>query len=107
MADDVWAWCEKTRAFGRTVTVKVKFQTFRQITRSRSHAGVVSSHEQLRAASLDLVRSIYPPETGIRACGRDRVELRSASARKDTPALPLFGAGAQSSANGAMLAEAH
>jgi DNA polymerase-4 len=22
MADDVWAWCEKAKAFGRTVTVK-------------------------------------------------------------------------------------
>ena len=24
MANDVWAWCEKAQAFGRTVTVKVK-----------------------------------------------------------------------------------
>jgi DNA polymerase IV len=29
MAADVWAWCEKARAFGRTVTVKVKFADFR------------------------------------------------------------------------------
>ena len=29
MADDVWAWCEKAKAFGRTVTVKVKFADFR------------------------------------------------------------------------------
>jgi DNA polymerase-4 len=28
MADDVWAWCEKARSFGRTVTVKVKFADF-------------------------------------------------------------------------------
>ena len=35
-ADDVWAWCEKTGAFGRTVTVKVKFADFHQVTRSRS-----------------------------------------------------------------------
>ena len=31
MADDVWAWCEKAKAFGRTVTVKVKFADFRQV----------------------------------------------------------------------------
>src|SRR6516225_9403344 len=36
MAADVWEWCEKARAFGRTVTVKVKFADFRQVTRSRS-----------------------------------------------------------------------
>jgi DNA polymerase IV len=31
MADDVWAWCDKAMAFGRTVTVKVKFADFRQV----------------------------------------------------------------------------
>jgi DNA polymerase-4 len=31
MADDVWAWCDKAKAFGRTVTVKVKFADFRQV----------------------------------------------------------------------------
>jgi hypothetical protein len=34
MADDVWAWCEKTNARGRTVTVKIKWADF-QISRSR------------------------------------------------------------------------
>jgi nucleotidyltransferase/DNA polymerase involved in DNA repair len=29
MADEVWVWCENANAFGRTVTVKVKFVTFR------------------------------------------------------------------------------
>ena len=24
LADEVWAWCEKVGAFGRTVTVKVR-----------------------------------------------------------------------------------
>ena len=36
MADDVWGWCEKAGTFGRTVTVKVKFADFHQVTRSRS-----------------------------------------------------------------------
>src|SRR3984893_17941672 len=31
MADDVWAWCDKAKACGRTVTVKVKFADFRQV----------------------------------------------------------------------------
>jgi DNA polymerase IV len=69
MADDVWAWCDRRQAFGRTVTVKIKFQDFRQITRSRSHQGVVDTQHLLRQASLDLVRSIYPPEKGIRLVG--------------------------------------
>lgn len=69
MADDVWAWCESRQAFGRTVTVKIKFQDFRQITRSKSFSGSVTKHDLLRRASLDLIRSIYPPEKGIRLVG--------------------------------------
>src|SRR5580658_4307485 len=29
MANDVWDWCDKAKAYGRTVTVKVKFADFR------------------------------------------------------------------------------
>src|SRR6266478_5463206 len=52
MADDVWAWCEKAKAFGRTVTVKVKFADFRQVTRSRSFSSFVARHDLLRQATL-------------------------------------------------------
>jgi DNA polymerase-4 len=87
MADDVWGWCEKRQAFGRTVTVKVKFQDFRQITRSRSHQGMVDTPLLLRQASLDLVRSIYPPEKGIRLVG---VTVSNFGAGRPAPAeLPL------------------
>ena len=88
MGDDVWAWCEKAQAFGRTVTVKVKFADFRQITRSRSHAGVVSEHAQLRQASLDLIRSVSPPAKGVRLVGVT-VSNFEAAQRKGT-GLPLF-----------------
>lgn len=91
MADDVWAWCEKAQAFGRTVTVKIKFQSFRQITRSRSHSQVVDSRDLLVSASLDLVRSIYPPETGIRLVGVT-VSNFDTAARDDPQDLPLFDA---------------
>jgi nucleotidyltransferase/DNA polymerase involved in DNA repair len=30
MADQVWTWCEKANAFGRTVTIKIKYADFRQ-----------------------------------------------------------------------------
>jgi DNA polymerase-4 len=69
MADDVWAWCERTGARARTVTVKIKWADFQQSTRSRSSAGPVDSHEALREASLALIRSVYPPPKGIRLLG--------------------------------------
>ena len=91
MADDVWTWCEGRQAFGRTVTVKIKFQDFRQITRSRSHQGVVDTHSLLRQASLDLVRSVFPPEKGIRLVG---VTVSNFGGERAAPAeLPLVDAG--------------
>jgi DNA polymerase-4 len=69
MADDVWAWCEKTGARARTVTVKIKWADFQQATRSRSLPSLVGDHETLRRTSLDLVRSVYPPRLGIRLVG--------------------------------------
>ena len=69
MADDVWAWCDKANAFGRTVTVKVKFANFRQVTRSRSYPAAIARHELLREASVELVRTLLPPAKGIRLIG--------------------------------------
>ena len=69
MAEDVWAWCEKTGSRARTVTVKVKWADFQQSTRSRSFDGPVDSREQLDQASLALIRSVFPPAKGIRLVG--------------------------------------
>jgi DNA polymerase-4 len=80
MADDVWAWCEKTGSRGRTVTVKIKWADFQQSTRSRSLAGPVESRVALHEAALVLVRSVYPPPKGIRLVG---VTLSNFSAAQD------------------------
>ncbi len=69
MADEVWTWCEKARAFGRTVTVKIKYADFQQATRSRSFAQPVATQAALRAASIDLVRKVFPPAKRIRLLG--------------------------------------
>ena len=69
MADDVWGWCEKARAYGRTVTVKIKYADFQQITRSRTMASFITSRDDLHAASIRLVRTIYPVSKGIRLVG--------------------------------------
>ena len=89
MAAEVWAWCEKARAFGRTVTVKVKFADFRQVTRSRSFPTVIARHELLRQASVELVRTLLPTTKGVRLLGVtvsnfDRVPINAADE------LPLF-----------------
>src|ERR1700678_3705633 len=69
MADDVWSWCEKTNARGRTVTVKIKWADFQISTRSRSMERRVQTREKLHELALDLVRSVFPPPKGIRLVG--------------------------------------
>lgn len=89
-ADDVWRWCEKAQAFGRTVTVKVKYGDFQIITRSRTQTGLASSQDSLRAASLALIRTLLPTERGIRLVGVT-VSNFDRESRETSEVLPLFG----------------
>jgi DNA polymerase-4 len=66
---EVWAWCEKVGAYGRTATVKVKYSDFQIATRSRSVLSVVASHAELELLSLELIRSIYPLRRPVRLVG--------------------------------------
>ncbi len=86
MADDVWAWCEKTQSFGRTVTVKIKYADFQQATRSRSCVGFVASRQALRELSVALMRSVYPLRQGVRLVG---VTVSTFNARETTEQLSL------------------
>jgi DNA polymerase-4 len=96
MADDVWAWCDKAQAFGRTVTVKVKFADFQQITRSRSFPEVIATHDALNSAAQALIRSVLPAEKGIRLVG---VTVSNFEAVPASDALPLFGDTPEPAAN--------
>lgn len=69
MADDVWAWCEKTGRRGRTVTVKIKWADFQQSTRSQSFPFLLDSCAKLHEASLGLIRSVFPLPKGVRLVG--------------------------------------
>ena len=68
-ADEVWTWCEKAHAFGRTVTVKIKYADFRQATRSRTLPVIITSQETLREISIGLMRTVFPLAIGVRLVG--------------------------------------
>ena len=90
MVDDVWAWCEKANAFGRTVTVKVKFADFQQVTRSRSFAMPIARHDLLLQASVELMRTLLPTAKSIRLLGVTVSNFDPAPTDTDDE-LPLFG----------------
>ncbi|MBC2651281.1 DNA polymerase IV [Novosphingobium flavum] len=85
MADDVWAWCERTGTRGRTVTVKIKWADFRQSTRSHTPGGAVTSRAELHRVSLALIRSVLPAARGIRLVG---VTLSGLGGRAEDPVAP-------------------
>jgi DNA polymerase-4 len=92
MADDVWHWCEARQAFGRTVTVKVKYGDFRQITRSRSLPATIGTRAGLHRLALELIRSVLPPEKGIRLVGVTVSNFEEIPATADVE-LPIFADG--------------
>jgi len=80
---EVWSWCEKTSGSGRTITVKVKYNDFHQITRSRTLADALDCREALEEISLDLARSVFPLQRPIRLLG---VTLSALCERPPLPA---------------------
>ncbi|MFA7440417.1 MAG: DNA polymerase IV [Sphingomonadaceae bacterium] len=68
-ADAAWRRCDRHAAYGRTVTVKIRFSDFRIITRSRTLGAPVTDREALRHMAVALVHSIFPPPAGIRLLG--------------------------------------
>ncbi len=89
MADDVWEWCERTGTSGRTVTVKIKFADFRQVTRSRSLPLPVANRAELHRVAVALVRTVLPAPLGIRLLGVSLSNLGPPEA-PDAPQLDLL-----------------
>ena len=90
--DAVWEWCRRAQAFGRTVTVKVKYGDFQIITRSRSQARALQAQHEMRSASLGLIRSVLPTPKGIRLVGVTVSNFDRPLVERE-PGLPLFDGG--------------
>jgi DNA polymerase-4 len=67
--DSVWAHCQRTGVLGRTLTLKVKYADFQQITRSRTLPAPLTSPDALRHLSHDLLAGCLPLRLGVRLLG--------------------------------------
>lgn len=65
----LWRRIEKSHAFGRTITLKIKFADFRIVTRSRSTPAPILSEAQLASMARDLLRAQIPLRMGARLLG--------------------------------------
>jgi DNA polymerase-4 len=77
IVDKVWSHCEQTGTRGRTVTLKVKFSDFQQITRSRTLTGYVESRSSLEQASVDLLKMLFPLDKTVRLLGVSMLALNT------------------------------
>ena len=65
----VWRHCKAKGARGRTVTLKVKFADFQQITRSRTAAAPIDSAFDVEQIAASLLEPVFPTQKGIRLLG--------------------------------------
>jgi len=65
----LWIRCESAGVCGCTVTLKVKYADFRQITRRRSLPRPAAGRSEIERVSLDLLASLMPVPKGVRLLG--------------------------------------
>jgi DNA polymerase-4 len=67
--DSVWQRIENSDVAGRTVTLKLKYEDFRQITRSSSCDQYIGNKEQFAAIASELLAQVLPVTLGVRLLG--------------------------------------
>ncbi|HET7680602.1 MAG TPA: DNA polymerase IV [Xanthobacteraceae bacterium] len=67
--EKVWRYCETSGTRARTVTLKVKYADFQQLTRRRTGEAPVASQAELERFSYALLEPIFPARLGIRLLG--------------------------------------
>ena len=65
----LWTAYSRHGLTARTVTVKIKYANFQQITRSRSCIEAITSRAIIEQLSLDLLQPQFPPSRGVRLLG--------------------------------------
>jgi DNA polymerase-4 len=89
LIDKVWQYCEGTGNRGRTVTLKMKFNDFEIITRSRSVPAAVSSRRDLERLSIALLQNEMPVPKPVRLLGVSLSALQRVDDAEPQLALPM------------------
>ncbi len=88
LVDKAWTAAARGGHAARTVTVKVKYSDFRQITRARSLPRPVASAAAFEEIGLDLLRPLFPSRRGVRLLGASLSGFEAASSH-GAAQLPL------------------
>ncbi|MGR9206372.1 DNA polymerase IV [Rhizobium leguminosarum] len=90
LIEKVWAYCSVNEVSAKTVTLKVKYADFTQITRSKTVAMPFGSLANLADAVNLLLCTIFPVNRGIRLLGVTLSSLERRAAEREPPQLLLF-----------------
>ena len=91
LAHKVWSRCQERGLTGVTVTVKVRYNDFKQIVRGRTGLGAVCDDADLEQRAGDLFAPCFPPARGVRLMGITVSGLRPAGGVPSPQQLALFG----------------
>ncbi|MBK4215586.1 DNA polymerase IV [Paracoccus caeni] len=69
LAEKVWRHVIRNELQGRTVTLKVKYADFQQVTRARTLGRAVQSEAELLAIACELTETVLPDPRGARLLG--------------------------------------
>jgi DNA polymerase-4 len=89
LIDKVWRHCAEKGSRGRTVTLKVKFNDFEIITRSRSVPAAISTREDLERLALALLLNEIPLPKPVRLLGVSISSLQGEEAEERQLGLPV------------------
>jgi DNA polymerase-4 len=90
IVEKIWVYCERSGIRGRTVTLKVKFANFQQITRSRTGQMQIGTRNELEQLGNELLEPLFPVTKGIRLLGISLSSLAAEEAEPDREfRLPL------------------
>jgi DNA polymerase IV len=89
LIDKVWRHCDDKGSRGRTVTLKLKFNDFETITRSRSVPVAVSSRSDLERLSVALLQNEMPLPKPVRLLGVSLSSLQGGDHEEPQLGLPI------------------
>jgi DNA polymerase-4 len=69
IVEKVWRACEGARLHGRTLTLKVKYSDFQQVTRSQTDVAPIATVAEFERRALALLAPIFPAGRGVRLLG--------------------------------------
>ena len=89
LIDKVWRHCDEKGLRGRTVTLKVKFNDFESITRSRSVPIAVSSRSDLERLAVALLQNEIPFLKPVRLLGVSLSSLQGEDEQEPQLGFPI------------------